>query len=56
MSRYMKVFGWMFGFVGFYALIVFLFINITTNCQSWNPDYWTQDSYCVSPIQIIKGF
>ena len=34
-------------------LIVFVVINLTLNCQTWDDSYWTESSSCVTVSQLM---
>ena len=52
--NYGKILSWMLGLWVAYIFLIFVLVNIIADCKSWNPDFWTQESFCVTPAQIFK--
>jgi hypothetical protein len=42
--------------VTFSLMMLFTLINFMLNCQSWDEQYWTETSSCMTPSQFIGGF
>jgi len=41
--------------VTFSLMMLFTLINFMLNCQSWDEQYWTETSSCITPSQFIGG-
>ena len=55
MTNYAKFLGWMAGLVFTYLFLMFVFVNIIVGCKSWDSDYWTPNSFCITPVEIVKS-
>jgi len=40
----------------FSLMMLFTLVNFMLNCQSWDEQYWTETSSCMTPSQFIGGF
>jgi hypothetical protein len=53
MNTYINIILGLTGTVLFSLLIVFAFINLFLNCQTWDQSLWTEASSCVTPFQLV---